>query len=252
MNRAAKTTLFILVFILGLASLLASSTPPLLLRVTTLNNFDNRDDTVFACQGERVTVFWDEREPREALTLSAEPPESFNPPLESRRVESSGTLEVAVQGSAELTLSDKEDDTVVRLELLPNTICQDFGFPLVGWYEGTLEQNTPEPETFQRELAFYVSRSYGAETLDFNLEIARTLGTYPSLRAPCDLDLSAAQLSCAYSLSDGETFELNAQITESGLSGSYSGVAVETSSVVPFSGTLNFTKQPGIPPREER
>ena len=200
MNRAAKTTLFILVFIFGLASLLASSTPPPLLRVTTLNNFENdRDDTVFACQGESVTVFWDERESREALTLSAEPPESFVPPLEPRRVESSGTLEVAVQGSAELTLSDEEDDAVVRLELLPDAICQDFAFPLVGWYQGTLEQNTPEPKTFQRELAFRVSRSYGAEALSFKLDIAETLGVYPSLATPCNLNTSAAQLSCAYS-----------------------------------------------------
>ena len=253
MRRTKKIMLFTLIFTAGLASLLASSTPPPLLKVTTMNNFENDyGDVAYACRGESITLSWNERASDGTLSLSAEPPESFVPPLEAREVESSGTLEAAVQGNAELILSDEEDERTLRLELLPSDICQDFAFPLVGWYQGTLEQNTPEPETFRRELAFYVSRGYGAEALSFRLEIARTLGAYPSLGAPCTLDLPAAQLNCSYSYDSGETFELSARITQSGLSGSYSGVDVTTTSAVPFSGTLNFTKQPGIPPREER
>ncbi len=258
MKHRARAVLFVIIFVAGVASLLASSVPPLFLHAETLNGRGNQSYLAYACQGETVTLSWEEYA-EATLTLRADPAENFAPPLTERQVSGSGSLEVTALGDAEVTLEGADQpDGELRLELLPEAFCETFGFPLVGWYEGTLGQASPTSKTFPRQLALY-AEPYARlvnneEKPRLYLELGKKVWTYPPFIVPCTLDVAAAQLNCAseeqYYSSDPSTFELTAQITENGLRGSYSGTNVDAGSLIPFSGSLSFDKQPGTPPSE--
>ncbi len=254
MNRALKTSLFAAIFIAGLASLFASMPPPLDLNARTLNNFGDRgyEHPIYACRGETITLSWSG--PGEALTLRAEPAGSFQPPLE-RRVESYGTLQATVQGRAEVTLSrGRNESFTLPLELVPERLCADFDFPLVGFYKGTLVQASPTADALTRQLALYVAAPSSADENTKNgadpsaaepvlyLTTGENVAHSPQLVARCTLAADTAQLDYLSEGDDGSRFQVNAQIVERGLSGSYSGVSVGIGSAIPFSGTLSFDK----------
>ena len=248
-----RALLFTAVVTLGVASLLASSAPPVFLYASTLNNLGYRDSyPTYACKGETVTFAWNE--PGASLTLRADPAGSLEPPLGARQVESRGRLEFTAQGDAEVVLESRDDPSgTLYLRLLPDTLCEAFGFPLVGWYEGALVQTSPAAQTLPRQLALYAEETFDEQVL--YVGISEDVSRYPSLTAPCILDAVAARLKCEDMEVGGEnagsTFEFDAQITESGLRGTYSGVRVSASSAVPFAGTLSFGKRPGTPPSDQ-
>lgn len=259
MKHCTRAVPFLMVFFAGIASLLASSTPPLSLYAETLNGRGNYTHLAYVCQGETIALSWEEYTDA-ALTLRADPAESFAPPLTERQASASGSLEVTVLGDAEVILEGAgQPDGELRIELLPESLCEAFGFPLIGWYEGTLEQTSPTLETLPRQLALYAepyAELIGDEEKPrLYLELGEKVWAYPPFIVPCTLDVAAARLSCAseeqYVNSDPSTFQLTAQITENGLRGSYSGTNVDAGSTIPFAGTLSFDKQPGTPPREE-
>ena len=247
LKGTTKAALFTTVFIVGVWSLVASMPPPSYVQATTLNNFGDRqyERPVYACREEVITLAW---QGAGRLTLSADPAESFSPPLTERRVESSGTLEVTAQDRAEVLLDASEGyGDLLPVELVPETLCTGFDFPLVGWYQGTLTQTSPTDKRLTRQLALYILES-GVEETTLYIDISDDANDGTQRFTPCVLDATAAQLDCASESGDGSTFEVSAQITERGLSGSYSGVTVDAGAAIPFSGTLSFDKQPGIPP----
>ena len=259
MNRTFRTFLFALIFISGLVSLFASMPAPLHLDARTLNNFGEREyeRPVYACQGESIVLSWGG--PGDALTLRADPAESFAPPL-NRSVAPYGTLQTTVQGGAEITLSKGRNEGVtLPLELVPDPLCTGFGFPLVGLYEGTLTQASPTADPLTRQLALYVAADAGADEGEeedesslggsvaepvLYLAVGENVERYAQLVAKCALAADTAQLDCLTEGEDGSRFQVNAQIVERGLSGSYSGVSVDVGSAIPFAGTLNFGKAP--------
>ena len=248
MSYAVRIILFSAVCAAGVASLLASSMPPVFLSVSTLNNLGYASSYLtYVCQGESITFSWDEYYAG-TLLLSADPAESFAPPLSKRQVDASGTLEVTAQGDAEVRLSSQEvPDGEMRVELLSETLCERFGFPLIGWYKGSLEQTSPTPLTLTRQLALYAEPYTDVvgeeEKPRLYVRLGETLDAYPPTLAPCTLDAAAAQLDCrseeAYSYTDS-TFKLTAQITEGGLRGSYSGAGHEREFNRPFFGHLQL------------
>lgn len=258
MKHMTRALLFTTVFTLGVASLLASSSrPPLFLNVETLNGLGSPGYLAYACQGETVTLFWDAYTDA-ALTLSADPTSSFAPPLTKRQVAPGETLEVTALGNAELTLSGAgEPNGELRLELLSDVLCTEFGFPLIGWYEGTLTQTSPSSETLPRQLALY-AEPYFEETGDaarprLYIKLGENVADYPFFNFPCTLDVAAAQLRCSSEDDEFDTsgsFELTAQITGDGLRGTYREIREDAGSRITFAGTFTFTKQPGAPPRE--
>lgn len=256
MNHTTRAFLFTFILATGLVSLLASApTPAARLVVTTLNNFGDRygDDLVYACRGETVDLRWSAYAGPQ-LELSARPAESFSPALTPRDIKATDQLEVEALGNATLRIKSntEEPDEVVDLELLPDTLCTGFDFPLVGWYTGTLEQTSPTPERFPRELRLFQVGDVLTLSLDTDTDFF--FYGYRDSRPVCEVETASATLRCAgmgSGFKTGSSFELSARITENGLVGRYSGVTLNTDSVIPFEGTLSFEKQAGVPPQED-
>ena len=258
MKRIARAVLFIAVSVTGIASLLATVTVPIpsaRLTVTTLNDFGYPygSDQVYACRDETINLSWDTYSYVSTLELSARPAEHLSPALTLREVDATGQLGVTVLDNAELKLSANDDnpDSTVDVRLLPDTLCTSFNFPLAGWYSGTLEQTSPSPETLSRELRLYVQEAKASElTLLIDTNTNFYFDQYNDSPPTCQLRVEEAALRCAGNETDS-SFTFDAQITESGLVGRYSGTSTNVNSVVPFAGTFTFEKQTGTPPQEQ-
>lgn len=249
--KTARLLLLFTVFTVGLLSILATSSEPvpiLYFYALTHNNYEadafREQRQTFACQGEEVLLElggFNGRRPR----LSAEPLSSVSPTLQREIIIEGGSLPITILDETTLSLDFGTDITPsFSIKLLPSELCTGFDFPVVGWYEGELEQTTPEPSILKRQLRLIWTQE-GEKTM-LHAELADNLAKAQFLEhLDCLYQLSSPNLRCVSE--ENETLKLEMNVTENSLTGSYTGTG---RSGLGFGGTLMMTKQKAAPAQQ--
>ena len=251
MSPFVRTLLSWLIAAVGVASLLATTGyPSPMLWLTTTNNYSRisyeEARTVYACPGEQAVLEWFSHGPG---SLSAEPAANVTPQLSAERVElAEAALEVSILGPVTFKIEDEDGlSAELNVDILPEAVCTGFAFPVVGWYEGELNQSVPSAQTLPRQLRLLWLRGGLSALLSENLYAEGSAVYYRDNLLRCELSVPTSKLECAVP-GDPDALRLNATVTADGLTGTYSGVAVAEAGRSPYEGSFTLSKRTGAPP----
>ena len=255
--------LFLAIMItLGIASLLATPAPlpkPSELRVKTRNPIGppvyynslfskshptHTLKTNFACKGDKITVGWDIVDSGTAI-LTSLPKTSISPDFDQLAVSAKGSQEAVISNKVTLILAS-EATYRQNIELLPEEICTGYPITVVGEYEGSFQETSPDAKALKRYLYFdwesYSNDKSGrlfAKIFETKPEKADDYRYTFSL--DCELLTDSKQITCKNS-----RLEMLIRVSDSGLSGEYSTEKSksESSRKDDIVGTGNFSFSP--------
>ena len=217
------------------------------LELNTSTTYPYRE--AYVCPPSRVELSWSSNSARN-LRLRSEPAESIDPLLNGQEVEANGNINLEAKSAAVITLlsGQTELDSAAILKA-PSSVCKDFGFSLLGAYEGTLEQTVPEPTSRPARMDFYWESPYYDEPP--GLRALLYINKQPSpLTLKCSVKSADKTIDCIEPDAEAdviENFSLSLVGTENGLSGSYEGSERGAAVAIDFAGNVTMRKQESEP-----
>ena len=249
-----KPVALLVVFLIGVVSIIATSPPPLQGLFISTRNTEGlgrynglNEENVFACLNDEVTIDWYINSSSGLIT--ATPLGRLNPEVNQKQVSNADTaFTTTVLGEVVVTLQAGDFRQSVNLGLLSQDVCQNFPINLIANFLGTLEQTLPAAETLpQRSLKLRWRNNALQATLSGSITSVES-GTYER-SAPCQLFPDEDKLICSAGDEASPSFRLEGVVTTEAFTGTYQGIDESTGVAVSFEGTFNFEKvaSPGQP-----
>jgi hypothetical protein len=247
LKPVGRFLLVLLVGVVGLATLFASTPPPDSIYVNTFNNpfggeySDNgtpetsEDDyvAVYACTNDAAKVEVEVFLYNDVKgTLTATPPGNTQPELDQKVVSSSSSrstvFDITVLGEVKIGLTSSKGGGSVLIKLIPEDVCTGFPLSLIADFAGTLQQTLPEATTLERTLVLRWSKS----------NLVASLGA----DAICQRFPDEDKLLCLAGDEANPRLQLEGQIVGDTFTGTYKGFDESTATKVTFEGTFTFKK----------
>ncbi len=227
----------LLILLVGVSSLLATSPPPPnVIRIVTANNpangepfYFSESQDGFACKDEKVKLVWSLFNP-ESVVVTAAPTNAFNPPLENKTLQDGGEIPLIFLAPAKLIIKYSEP-LEYQISELSEDICSGFPVaPVVGGYIGTLTQTAPQAAILESHLQLI----WIEDKLHARVDVRSPF--------PCAFDASIDSITCIEGEATAPTFKLEGKFIENRYEGSYQGVGETVGGQTSFAGTFVFSK----------